>query len=308
MKGFQSKKTIVLLLIGLVLSFGIWFFFFRYKPIFRENSRVDIKDVQIELMEGDRILSITSPGDRGRMEIGETSVYLIEWKTDDSMKLGWDKRQSEGEYFYLYVYDLESKQEKKKLDIFAILKKYHPDGGVRLTGKIVYYRGADYFQVTLTQENTLARYKEVLIHTETEEVIDVPKEIEEDEVLFDSAIHQTGLYERVNEAYHVAIKENALATFANYETKIADNLNVSQKYPEQVEAFNDGRNRIYVRPGQHSQEEWFNILLHWFAPVGEDHLVLSVTDEETGEETPIHSYQDYLTWLEAHPHQKEVKK
>ena len=40
--------------------------------------------------------------------------------------------------------------------------------------------------------------------------------------------------------------------------------------------------------------------MHWFAPVGQDKLSLSITDKETSEVTPINSYEDFLKWKESH--------
>ena len=68
---------------------------------------------------------------------------------------------------------------------------------------------------------------------------------------------------------------------------------------------NDNKVSILVRQGENSQEEWFDILMSWFAPVGEEKLSLSAIDKGTGETTPIASYQDYLTWRTTHQ-KKEV--
>ena len=47
--------------------------------------------------------------------------------------------------------------------------------------------------------------------------------------------------------------------------------------------------------------------MRWFAPAGEEKLVLSIKDEKTGNVTAINSYQDYLAWRETHPNDEEVK-
>lgn len=90
--------------------------------------------------------------------------------------------------------------------------------------------------------------------------------------------------------------------------KIGDSVEVSDTnfaklYPEIAKKMRD-MNKIYFRPDQYNEEEWFNDLIHWFAPEGQDVMELYATDETTGEKTQIRSFNDFKQWVEAHP-QKE---
>ena len=79
--------------------------------------------------------------------------------------------------------------------------------------------------------------------------------------------------------------------------------NFAKLYPEIGTNIKEG-NKIYFRPEQYNEEEWFNDLIHWFAPEGQDVMELYATDETTGEKTQIRSFNDFKQWIETHP-QKE---
>ena len=100
---------------------------------------------------------------------------------------------------------------------------------------------------------------------------------------------------------------NKLTPSLEKHTNIPTGLNISQDYPELVHKLNEGKIKVFVRQGDNSYEEWFNLIMHWFAPVGQDRLALSITDKDTGEVTTINSYQDYLAWRESHPKDSEVQ-
>lgn len=90
--------------------------------------------------------------------------------------------------------------------------------------------------------------------------------------------------------------------------KIGDSVEVSDTnfaklYPEMAKKMRD-MNKIYFRPDQYNEEEWFNDLIHWFAPEGQEVMELYATDETIGEKTKIRSFSDFKKWVETHP-QKE---
>ena len=60
-------------------------------------------------------------------------------------------------------------------------------------------------------------------------------------------------------------------------------------------------NSIYFRPKQYNEREWFDKIIHWFAPAGQEVMELYATDAPTGEKTQIHSYDEFVVWIKAHP-------
>lgn len=316
MRRFQNRKTIlvsILLALFFLLGVAVWYFFLRVTPRFEESVKVNMdKDIQIEQLENGRVVAITSNTPYfPYFMVGQKNFYLTEWRRNNTNRLPRDDQQKDGEYYYLHCYDLNSKKEEKKLDLYEIIRKYDSKLGIDLSVsiKIVFYRGADYLYIGLSKENKGApgHYKDVLINTETEEVIDYPKDIFDQKGEFTSAISTTGLSKLVLDKYNVHIINTGLEPVVEGEMNIESNLNISQSNPNLVQKLNRGKTRIFVRQGENSQEEWFNILMRWFAPVGQDRLALSITDKDTGEVTSINSYKDYLAWRESHPKDSEVQ-
>ena len=297
MNSLKPKiKKYILIFISFLAIVGLWMLLSydktEPKPTFKEEfaeipgSKID--DIQIKQLEGGRIITIESPDVNDHFDIGHENFYQQEWRRNISLGID-DERQKKGEYYFLHSYDIDTKKEGKKIDIFALIRKYNPNAGVKLPGEVVYYQGKDYFHITLQEQDKKKKgfypLKEVLIDLETEEVIDYFQDMNNKESTFSSAILATKIYDTVSDPYDVNFR----------------GLNISQEHPELVQKLNEGKIKVFVRQGDNSYEEWFNILMRWFAPVGQDRLALSITDKDTGEVTSINSYQDYLAWRESHP-------
>ena len=316
MRQLQIKKTklfSILLAVFFLLGVAVWYFFLRVTPRFEESVKVNVdKDIQIEQLENGRVVAITSNTPYyPYFMVGKKNFYLTEWRRNNTNRLPRDDQQKDGEYYYLHCYDLNSKKEEKKLDLYEIIRKYDSKLGIDLSVsiKIVFYRGADYLYIGLSKENKGApvHYKDVLVNTDTEEVIDCPKDILNQQREFDLAISATVLSKRVWDTYNVDISDAILEVSVTKNMKIHENLNIYQTYPKLVQKLNQGKTRLFVRQDENSQEEWFNILMRWFAPTGEEKLSLTITDETTGEVTSINSYQDFLVWQELHSKKEENK-
>lgn len=135
---------------------------------------------------------------------------------------------------------------------------------------------------------------------DTEEIIDYSKEFVESKLQFDEVSITSGLWDHLTDSYNLASSFQGIGPGSVKGSKIPDDLNISKRYPEIVKKMNSGEGKIYTRRGNSSPEEWYDTLMHWFAPVGQDKLSLSITDKETSEVTPINSYEDFLKWKESH--------
>ena len=124
------------------------------------------------------------------------------------------------------------------------------------------------------------------------------------ESTFSSAILATKIYDTVSDPYDVNFRGNRLRPSLEKHTNIPTGLNISQEHPELVQKLNEGKIKVFVRQGDNSYEEWFNLIMHWFAPEGQDVMELYATDETTGDKTQIRSFNDFKKWVETHP-QKE---
>lgn len=312
MKQIISKHKILLLSLSLLLVLGVSFWFSHRQPKvkekFYEMPAVKAEDIHVNQLEGGRIITIESPHDYDRFEIGQEKFYQQEWRMRANVK-GDDDRQKKGEYYYLHPYQIDTKKAEKKIDIFALVRKYNPKMGIQSPGdgEVIHYQGKDYLHITLTEKKKGKRtkLKEVMIDLVSGEVMDYVTGTSK--LNYITAINRTKLAETLRERYNVIIKDNLLTYLLDNHTNIPSDLNMSQESPDLVKKLNQGKIQLFVRQGDKSQEEWFNILMHWFAPQGEDRLSLVITDPETKEVTPIHSYQDYLSWLETQPKNKIYK-
>ena len=319
MNSLEPKiKKYILIFISFLAIFGLWMLLSydktepepKFKEEFTERPASKIDYIQIKQLEEGRIITIESPDVNDHFDIGHEKFYQQEWRRNISLGID-DERQKKGEYYFLHSYDIDTKKEGKKINIFALIRKYNPNAGVKLPGEVVYYQGKDYFHITLQEQDKKKKgfypLKEVLIDLETEEVIDYFQDINNKESTFSSAILATKIYDTVSDPYDVNFRGNRLRPSLEKHTNIPTGLNISQEHPELVQKLNEGKIKVFVRQGDNSYEEWFNLIMHWFAPVGQDRLALSITDKDTGEVTSITSYKDYLAWRESHPKDSEVQ-
>ena len=318
MNSLKPKiKKYLLVFLSFLAIVGLWMLLSydktepepKFKEEFAERPASKIDDIQIEQLEGGRIITIESPDVNDHFDIGHKNFFQQEWRRNISLGID-DERQKKGEYYFLHFYDIDAKKEGKKIDIFALIRKYNPNAGVKLPGEVVYYQGIDYLYVTLTEQNRKIKgqypLKDVLINLENGQVMEYNPDYLSAKNIFGIGTSVTGLSEMLRNDYHINIQENQLIPFSQKHTEIPKGLNISQEHPELVQKLNEGKIQVFVRQGDNSYEEWFNLIMHWFAPVGQDRLALSITDKDTGEVTSINSYQDYLAWRESHPKDSEV--
>ncbi len=113
-----------------------------------------------------------------------------------------------------------------------------------------------------------------------------------------------GISEQIDDnlaKYHLSRSKNFIYPMNDESSKINVNgSNFTKLFPE-VEKNIKYLNSIYFRPKQYNEREWFDKIIHWFAPEGQDVMELYATDETTGEKTQIHSYDEFVSWIKTHP-------
>ena len=305
MKVIKSKKSIFFIILLTALLGAL--FLHHQSPIeverFRGEYTLDLDDLSFEQIEDEKLLYVTSKTPKqgfNALKVGQNNFYLDDWQFDYSEENRADSHQNEGEYYFINVYDLKTKKFKKRLDIFEIVRHYDPSFGVDLSGDILNIQGQDYIYIRLIKENSSPRIKEILFNVDTEEIIDYSKEFVESKLQFDEVSITSGLWDHLTDSYNLASSFQGIGPGSVKGSKIPDDLNISKRYPEIVKKMNSGEGKIYTRRGNISPEEWYDTLMHWFAPVGQDKLSLSITDKETSEVTPINSYEVFLKWKESH--------
>mgnify|MGYP000864779040 FL=1 len=306
MKVIKSKKSIffIILLTALLTALLLYLNSPVEEERFASGNAVSVEKLSFEQLEDEKLVFVTTKDSEKEfqgLKVGQNKFYIQDWRFDYSKENRADSRQNEGEYYFINVYDLKTKKFKKRLDIFEIVRHYDASLGVDLSGDILNIQGQDYIYIRLVKENSSTRFKEILFNVDTEEVIDYSKEFIKHKLQFDKVSITSGLSAYLTDSYGIDSHFTDLEPSIREGKEIPSNLNISQLYPEVVKKMNSFEGKIFTRQGNISSEEWYNTLMHWFAPVGQDKLSLSITDKETSEVTPINSYEDFLKWKEKHP-------
>ena len=218
-------------------------------------------------------------------------------------RLANNNHQLEGDYWYLILHDLRTKDFKeRKIDLYKELYRY--DYQLQPWGwDPVYYKGKDYVAVQVTHkdapntQNGRSRY--LFWDIEAEKFQEAPQDFDvktyREEM--DMGFGPTNLKE--------AMKPNNVGVLM-WQISFLDtgkdfpknrNINFYKENPSIINLMQgDKLFKVYLRKGQNTKESVFEDMRHLFAPVGQDKIDVVATNPETGEQTPINSYKDMEAW------------
>ena len=297
----MKKKIIILLIVAIAITAGL-FFFLRSKS--GATSEEDIRSypepefsLQLSGDNKEYVLVNYKKSSESSGVIGVTKDYLV---SDSSDTNDVNNIQNYASY-NLYLYDLNSKDFKKsKIDLLSIVKQYKLKGQLSEITTVV-MEGKDYLFFKVDYTPYLFDLKQQKITTAPETILDrnsLKKDssvdfafiVDLDNILF----KKYGVLE--NEKYHSFI----LGVNSEEKKPELSQLNIKKEYPEIVKTL-ENEGEVYTRYDSVDSEQWFNTLIHWFAPKGQDVMDLYVTDKTTGEKTQIKSFADYQTWKASQP-------
>lgn len=297
----MKKKIIILLIVAIAITAGL-FFFLRSKS--GATSEEDIRSypepefsLQLSGDNKEYVLVNYKKSSESSGVIGVTKDYLV---SDSSDTNDVNNIQNYASY-NLYLYDLNSKDFKKsKIDLLSIVKQYKLKGQLSEITTVV-MEGKDYlfFKVDYTPYLFDLKQKKITAAPETildrnslkkDSSVDFAFIVDLDNILF----KKYGVLE--NEKYHSFI----LGVNSEEKKPGLSQLNIKKEYPEIVKTL-ENEGEVYTRYDSVDSEQWFNTLIHWFAPKGQDVMDLYVTDKTTGEKTQIKSFADYQTWKASQP-------
>ena len=214
------------------------------------------------------------------------------------------ERPSEGWYWNVYIYDVEQKKPNaQKVDLYALVKKYDSSYYLGALGSVIYQNGQDY------QILELRKWKGdsptfVLLNLETYKIEDENPILHHLESRYQyrlgDLIDGTNFYDILKER-GASLDRDRLTL--NSGSKLSEEINLSREYPEIIQHMEDDSqiSSIGFRQGLVTAEEEYQILRHWFTPVGEKTVDI-VTSEDYNENKILDTYKDYMEW------QKEVSK
>jgi len=296
-----KKKIVILLLVAIAITAGLFYFLRSKSGATSEEHIRSYPEPEFSLqLSGDNkeyVLVNYKKSSESSGVIGVTKDYLVSDSSDTN-----DVNNIQNYTSYnIYLYDLNSKDFKKsKIDLLSIVKQYKLKGQLSEIATVV-MEGKDYLFFKVDYTPYLFDLKQKKITTAPETILDrnsLKKDssvdfafiVDLDNILF----KKYGVLE--NEKYHSFI----LGVNSEEKKPELSQLNIKKEYPEIVKTLENEGN-IYTRYDSVDSEQWFNTLIHWFAPKGQDVMDLYVTDKTTGEKTQIKSFADYQTWKASQP-------
>ena len=314
MKLYRKKILIILGILSLLVITGSCFLLFlkpgqpQKEKEYRIRTAMGKSDFQLF---GDKNQYVLAPNNKGSFFVSKKYAITDEYKFFlEEDKINIPHHQREGEYWNLVLYNLDEKGlPERKIDLYQAVRNYNQKSIPRNLLDSYYVEDTHYFGLEIVdlsdEENPI--YKYAYLNVETEEVVDLPKDTKfgmdsdiidtERATNFDKVLDSKGYFPPSNEI---------LAD--NYEGSIPDpNINLYSLYPDLEDKLINQNWSLYVRTDKVTPDEWFETLLHWFAPKGEDILtVYGRNDDGKASDVQIHNSQEANAWLEKHPALRNV--
>ena len=214
------------------------------------------------------------------------------------------------ENFKVLAYDLnEPSYKAKEIDVLKLLGK---DNQYRVSHnqKLYYVNDKDYLHLIIHKSN-FGSSKDIMLDLSSGQLMDiqqfgdlkqVPSPYGNRDIAFGGVYKD--LRQKLAENYRLYLVSGYIEkdlSEKNMDKEVdVSNTNFSELYPEIAKDMKN-LSRLYFRPKQYSSKEWFDKLLYWFAPKGQDALEVYATDPVTGEKTQIKSYDELQAWAAEHP-------
>lgn len=297
----MKKKIIILLLVAIAITAGLFFFLRSKSGATSEEYTHSYPEPELTLrLSGDNkeyVLVNYKNSSESSGVLGATKNYLVSRSADTN-----DAKNIQNYASYnLYLYDLDSKDfTKSKIDLLSIIKKYKIKG--QLSDIVTMsMEGKDYLFLKIDYTSYLLDLKQKKITTAPETILD------DNSLKKDSSVDSAFIVDLDNILYKkYGILQNSF--YPSFNLSISSDrhnldlskLNIKTEHPEIVDTL-ESEGDVCTRSESISSEQWFNTLIHWFALKGQDVMDLYVTDKTTGEKTQIKSFSDYQTWKASQP-------
>ncbi|WP_000485508.1 hypothetical protein, partial [Streptococcus oralis] len=278
---------------------------------YRMRTAMEKSDFQLF---GDKSQYVLAPSNKGSLFVSKTYAITEEYKTfivEDEKKLHTlPHLQMEGEYWNLILYNLDKEGlPERKIDLYQAVRSYNQKSIPINLIDSYYVEGTHYFRLRIgdlsDEENRI--YKDVYLNVETEEVVELPKDTKFGRDYDISDIAQVTNYNKVLRSLGYFDPSNEIGVTGS-EGQVPDpNINLYSLYPDLKDKLINQDWSLYIRPDKVTPDEWFDTLLHWFAPKGEDLLtVYGLNDDGEASDVQIRNSQEANAWLEQHPALRNV--
>ena len=310
----KNKKTLVW---GagflLVLALGLFsFLYFNRRTLNKDETYNTFKSITssdiISFGENKQFVAMAGGWGPGKRYTVSQEGHLLDKVDGEHVP---NHPQRKGEYFNLVIFDLDQEgYPSQKVDLYQVVRSYNSSYFPIDSDYITHYQGTDYLCLIIRPKGAKDsdKDKKVFLNLETHEISDIPNGLSKDNS-FDnwSSTQGLDLYSDTNRTTLAKIAdENGFLLgrkLVKSSSKEGGKINLSKEYPEVMKIL-DAKGTIYPRFTMVSSEEWFNHMLHWLAPEGEEVLTVYPVENSYNKNSqpltdyPIQSYQDYLNWKE----------
>ena len=309
---FKNRKVLwSLLLLFLVITGSCFLLFLKpSQPPKEQEYRMGTARGKSDFqLFGDKNQYVLAPSNKGSFFVSKTYAITDEYKTfivEEEGKIHEVPHlQMEGEYWNLILYNLEEEGlPERKIDLFQAVRSYNQKSIPTNLLDSYYVEDTHYFGLEIIdlsdEENWVI--KTVYLNVETEEVVDFPKDTRFGRNSDISDTARTTNYDKVLHPKGYIDPSNEIVT-TRLEGQVPDpNINLYSLYPDLEDKLINQDWALYIRPDKVTPDEWFDTLLHWFAPKGEDLLtVYGRNDDGKASDVQIRNSQEANAWLEQHP-------
>lgn len=243
-------------------------------------------------------ISVSLDGDdKSRVTMSRKYLVNVHYKQRVDQKSS-DLKIDEGESIEIETYQLDTPNfTKRSFDLVPILKKRGFNHQV-VSVHAITYQNEDYLYLKYKTDEINTDV--VWYNIETKEILQsLSNDYQDIYQSFGEKYFELGITSQIIEKYNILPGKYALNN--NYEeAKNLQMTNLSVDYPEIAKSLTNG-GAVYVRFDLVNEETWFNTILHWFAPKGQEIMEIYAKDLKTGEKTQIKSYADFEEWKKVHP-------
>ena len=319
MKLYRKKILIILGILSLLVITGSCFLLFlkpSQPPKEQKYTMRTAREKSNFQLFGDKNQYVLASGNKGSFFVSKTYAITDEYKTfivEDEKKLHTlPHLQMEGEYWNLILYNLDKEGlPERKIDLYQAVRSYNQKSIPINLIDSYYVEGTHYFRLRIgdlsDEENRI--YKDVYLNVETEEVVELPKDTKFGRDYDISDIAQVTNYNKVLRSLGYFDPSNEIGVTGSEGHAPDPNINLYSLYPDLEDKLINQDWSLYIRPDKVTPDEWFDTLLHWFAPKGEEILtVYGRNDDGEASDVQIRNSQEANAWLEQHPALKNLYK
>ena len=319
MKLYRKKILIILGILSLLVITGSCFLLFlkpSQPPKEQKYTMRTAREKSNFQLFGDKSQYVLAPSNKGSFFVSKTYAITDEYKTfivEDEKKLHTlPHLQMEGEYWNLILYNLDKEGlPERKIDLYQAVRSYNQKSIPINLIDSYYVEGTHYFRLRIgdlsDEENRI--YKDVYLNVETEEVVELPKDTKFGRDYDISDIAQVTNYNKVLRSLGYFDPSNEIGVTGSEGHAPDPNINLYSLYPDLEDKLINQDWSLYIRPDKVTPDEWFDTLLHWFAPKGEEILtVYGLNDDGEASDVQIRNSQEANAWLEQHPALKNLYK